>query len=225
MLVLDTPFHPKTSAGSVPGARLVVLAPGIEIAAVVSTFARDEEIFGEGEIARHVFLVMNGVVRTCRILADGRRQIGEFYFPGDVFGLEPNDVHGSSAEALAPCAVAVIKRAELEQEAVRNTESARALWELAARQLARAQEHILLLGRKTARERVASLLLDLADRGDGNGTVRLPMSRADMADYLGLTIETVSRTISELARDGTIRLADSRTVVIPNRGRLVPLAA
>jgi CRP/FNR family transcriptional regulator, nitrogen fixation regulation protein len=178
-------------------------------------YARNIEIYGEGEPAEYVYQVVSGAVRTYKILNDGRRQIGAFYLPGDVFGLEIGEKHELSAEAICNCTVAIIKRASLANLAARDNGVAQALWSLTARELQRMQKHVLLLVR-TAQERVASFLLEMADRTAGAGLVELPMSRQDIADYLGLTIETVSRTLTLLEGQAAIALPSARRVQLTN---------
>jgi len=158
-------------------------------------------------------------VRTYRILADGRRQIGGFHLAGDVFGLEVGEEHAFSAEAVTESKILVVKRSALMALAARDSDAARELWTLTGRELARVQEHIVLLV-KTAQERVAGFLLEMADRRPAGDAVELPMSRQDIADYLGLTIETVSRTLSNLESEAAIELANSRRIVLRNRPAL-----
>src|SRR5262245_59955441 len=120
-------------------------------------FARDTEIYGEGERAEYIYQVVSGAVRTYKILNDGRRQIGAFYLPGDMFGLEIGEAHDLSAEAICDCTVSVIKRSSLTNLAKDDSSITQALWALTARELQRAQKHVLLLVR-SAQERVASFL-------------------------------------------------------------------
>ncbi|HMO42583.1 MAG TPA: helix-turn-helix domain-containing protein [Phenylobacterium sp.] len=160
-------------------------------------FAKDEEIFCQDEEADLIYLVVSGAVRTTRLLSDGRRQVGAFYYPGDLVGLETGALHRFSAEALSDAALLVVKRSSL-QAFAGDGEIDRAIWEATRRELERAQEHLLVLGRKTACEKVASFLMDLAERDSQAEAIALPMGRQDMADYLGLTIETVSRMLTQL---------------------------
>jgi CRP-like cAMP-binding protein len=165
---------------------------------------------------------VSGAVRTYQVLADGRRQIGAFYMPGDVFGLEIGDTHMSSAEAISDAKVLVVKRTAIVSLADRDAEVARELWKVTCAELRRAQDHILALI-KTAEERVVGFLLEMASRVSGGNQFELPMSRQDIADYLGLTIETVSRTLTHLESTAAIELPSSRRVVLRNRvtlGRL-----
>jgi CRP/FNR family nitrogen fixation transcriptional regulator len=185
-------------------------------------FGRDEEIFGEGETADYLYKVISGTVRTYKILADGRRQIGAFYLPGDMFGFEAGDEHTFSAEAIAESKVLVMKRNTIFALAQRDNDVARQLWTLTGRELQRMQKHVMLLI-KTAQERVVGFLLEMADRAHGGNEVELPMSRQDIADYLGLTIETVSRTLTQLATTAVIEVPSSRRIVLRNRATLARL--
>jgi CRP/FNR family nitrogen fixation transcriptional regulator len=196
----------------------------IEMMGAPMTFGRNGEIYGEGEPADYVYKVVSGTVRTYKVLADGRRQIGSFHMPGDVFGLEFGEEHGFSAEAIGESKVLVVKRSALLALAARDSDVARQLWTLTGCELARVQEHILLLV-KTAQERVAGFLLEMADRRPASDSVELPMSRQDIADYLGLTIETVSRTLTSLEHDAAIELPNSRRVVLRNRHALREMTA
>ena len=182
-------------------------------------FARNIEIYGEDEPAEYLYQVISGAVRCYRMLDDGRRQICAFYLPGDVFGVEAGDVHLSSAEAICDAQILVIKRSAVMARAEYEKDLAKQLWTLTARELRRVQEHSLVLI-KSAEERVAGFLLEMAGRKLSPGVIELPMSRQDIADYLGLTIETVSRTFTQLAQSRTIALESSRRVVFRNRAAL-----
>jgi CRP/FNR family nitrogen fixation transcriptional regulator len=182
-------------------------------------YARNAEIFGENEPAEYLYRVISGAVRTYKVLNDGRRQIGGFYLPGDVFGLEVGDEHTFSAEAITECKILVIKRSSVVALAARDSSVARELWTMTANELQRAQDHIMLLI-KTAQERVAGFLLEMASRSPGSNEVELPMSRQDIADYLGLTIETVSRTLTQLEHSAAIAVPASRRIVLRNRAAL-----
>jgi CRP/FNR family transcriptional regulator, nitrogen fixation regulation protein len=187
-------------------------------------FGPNAEIFGEGEPAEYVYKVVKGAVRTYKILNDGRRQIGGFYLPGDIFGLEMGTEHQFSAEAINAATVLVVRRSAIVSLAERDCEAARELWSFTGSELRRVQEHMLLLV-KSARQRVASFLLEMSNRLAATDAIELPMSRQDIADYLGLTIETVSRTMTQLVSSQTIVLASSRRVVLCNAGALRRLDA
>jgi CRP/FNR family transcriptional regulator, nitrogen fixation regulation protein len=182
-------------------------------------FARNSEIYGENEPADYFYKVISGSVRTYKVLSDGRRQIGAFYLPGDIFGFETGTAHSCSAEAVSNARVMVIRRSTVTALAARDPAAAQLLLGATMRELARAQSHIMLLV-KTAQERVAGFLLEMADRAAGHNEVDLPMSRQDIADYLGLTIETVSRTLTLLENSAAIALPTSRRIVLRNRAAL-----
>ena len=182
-------------------------------------FGPNEEIFGEGEPAEYVYKVTKGAVRTYKILCDGRRQIGGFYLPGDIFGLEVGKEYQYSAEAINDVTVLMARRSVIFSLAERDCDIARELWSFTGRELNRVQEHLLLLV-KTAQQRVASFLLEISSRLAATDAIELPMSRQDIADYLGLTIETVSRTITQLASEQAIGLPSARRIVLRNSSAL-----
>ncbi len=179
-------------------------------AGVRMSYDRDEEIFGEGEAARNVYRVLSGAVRTYRVLADGRRQIVEFHLPGDLFGLDGDQRHSLGAEAVTDTNLQVMRRAAFLNDGPNGQGGAMAIL---MKKFQRAQDHLMLLGRHTACERVSAFLLDFQQR-TGQTTLELPMSRQDIADYLGLTIETVSRTLTQLQVAGLIDLLSCRKVVL-----------
>jgi CRP/FNR family transcriptional regulator, nitrogen fixation regulation protein len=182
-------------------------------------FGADNEICGEGEPVEYVYEVGSGAVRTVKILADGRRKIGGFYFSGDIFGLEEGDDHTLSAEAVVSATVHVIKRRTLVELAAGDRTLANELLAMAMRDVARAHHHALMLI-MTAQERVNSFLVEMGQRISVGDLVQLPMSRQDIADYLGLTIETVSRSFTGLADTSTIKRPARRTIMLHNRSAL-----
>jgi CRP/FNR family nitrogen fixation transcriptional regulator len=188
------------------------------------TFGRNAEIYGEGAPAAYLYKVVSGAVRTYRVLADGRRQIQAFHATGDVFGFELESEHTDSAEAIVDSRIVLIRRSAVAALAARDGGVASELWALTARELRRVQNHAMLLV-KTARERVVSFLLEMAERGPTGEPVTLPMSRQDIADYLGLTIETVSRTLTSLESVGAIALPNSRRIVLRDRSALRRLSS
>jgi CRP/FNR family transcriptional regulator, nitrogen fixation regulation protein len=191
----------------------------IEMMGAAMSFSRNSEIYGENEPADYLYKVISGSVRTYKILSDGRRQIGAFYLPGDFFGLEMGEEHSFSAEAISDCRILVIKRSAVTALAARDNDVARELWTLTGQELHRVQDHMLLLV-QTAQERVVSFLLEMAARTPAANAVDLPMSRQDIADYLGLTIETISRTLTHLESTAAIELPSSRRIVLRNRSAL-----
>jgi CRP/FNR family nitrogen fixation transcriptional regulator len=188
-------------------------------------FAQDREIYGEGDEAGAFFKVVSGVVRTCRFLSDGRRQIDAFHVEGDIFGLEPGEERRLSAEAVSECSVISYRRRGVERQAIGNDVLSRQLFAYAMQNMVRAQDHSLLLGRKSAVEKVVAFLMEWAEHSPGTGTVALAMTRQDIADYLGLTIETVSRTLSQLERDAMIELPTARQIRFKNPAALRALNA
>ncbi|MCA6333996.1 MAG: helix-turn-helix domain-containing protein, partial [Phenylobacterium sp.] len=152
---------------------------------------------------------------------DGRRQIGDFYLAGDIFGLETGPAHRFAAEAVRDSVILVIRATVLRTS---GEDMQRLGWEATRRELERAQEHVLLLGRKTACERVASFLKSLSDKSGGARVVDLPMGRQDMADYLGLTIETVSRMLSQLQSERIVSFCATRQFQVVNSESLARLA-
>jgi len=204
--------------------RLPTTCNSVELMGAPMPFSRNTEIYGENEPAEYLYKVLSGTVRTYKVLNDGRRQIGAFYLPGDIFGLEVGEEHSFSAEAIVDCKVLVIKRSAVIGLAGRDNDVARQLWAMTARELQRVQDHIMLLI-KTAQERVAGFLLEMAARAPAGNEVELSMSRQDIADYLGLTIETVSRTLTQLENSAAISVPTSRRIVLRNRAALTRLNA
>jgi CRP/FNR family nitrogen fixation transcriptional regulator len=193
----------------------------IETLGPVRAFAKDAEIYAEGDRAVFFYKVLSGAVRTCKLLSDGRRQIDAFHLPGDIFGLEARDEHRFCAEAVSDAHVVVYRRSSLESLASTDAQFARQIVSVMMGRLAQAQEHTLLLGRKTALERIATFLLDMAERASADAdAIALPMLRSDIADYLGLTIETVSRTLTQLEREAVIELAGCRRIVLRDKAAL-----
>lgn len=190
------------------------------------TVAKDEEIFAEGDRAAYFYKVVSGAVRTFKLLSDGRRQIDAFHLPGDIFGLESGDEHRFSAEALGDATVIAYRRCSMDVLASRDQAFANQVIASMMRSLERAQEHMLLLGRKHALEKIATFLLVLSERLTDDSHVDLPMSRIDIADHLGLTIETVSRSLTQLERQGIIELpAHRRSIVLRDKAALERLEA
>lgn len=182
----------------------------------VTFHAPETVIYAQGDDARLLYRIQYGAVRVFRLLADGRRQIVAFYLTGETFGFEIGAFHGFYAEAMVNTGLTAVERCPtggLPHELV----------EIALRAMIRAHEHLLVVGRQSALEKIAVFLLDLAKRQEYEAVIDLPMSRADIGDYLGLTIETVSRTISKLRAAGIIRLHSARSleIVKPDRLRMM----
>ncbi|CAM5323986.1 Nitrogen fixation regulation protein FixK OS=Afipia felis OX=1035 GN=fixK_1 PE=4 SV=1 [Afipia felis] len=203
--------------------RFCVIADHCGLVATEFSYGKGEEIYGEEESAEFVYQVVHGAVRTYKLMSDGRRHIGAFHLPGDVFGLESSSAHRLSAEAIIDTTVRLIKRSSLESSAEANAKVAHHLWTITAADLKHAEDHMLLLGRKTAVERVATFLVEMDKRLSSAGMMGLPMSRRDIGDYLGLTLETVSRTLSQLAEEGVLAFSGARHITLRDRNRLASL--
>ncbi len=210
--------QPSTSSGQRPVGPDALFG-SIELMGARMSFARNGEIYGEEEPADYLYQVVSGAVRICKLLDDGRRQITAFHLPGEIFGLEVGDQHRFTAEAVTESSILVVKRSAVAALAAREGKVARQLWTVTAHELQRVQHHMLLLV-KSAQERVACFLLEMCQRLAAVEAVDLPMSRQDIADYLGLTIETISRTLTQLELQAAIALPTSRRIVLRNRSAL-----
>jgi CRP/FNR family nitrogen fixation transcriptional regulator len=178
-----------------------------------TSFSPNEKIFGKGEPAEYLYKVEFGCIRTCDTLNGGRRWIDTFYFPGDFFGLEAREEHTISAESITPSSVRIIERKALVSRAARNIVVVKYLLDIMAMELQRTKDHNLLL-LKGAQERIVDFLLDMKNRTQGQNEVDLPMTRLDIADYLGLSIETVSRVLTRLKGASAISFLTSRRVIL-----------
>jgi CRP/FNR family transcriptional regulator, nitrogen fixation regulation protein len=188
-------------------------------------YNKGTEIYGEAEPADYIYQVADGSVRSYKLLSDGRRQIGAFHLVGDIFGLENGPVHRFTAEAIFDTTVRLMKRCSLENVAERDAFVTLDLLNMTTSNLQHAEDHMLLLGRKTSLERVAAFLLEMDRRLTATGVLALPMSRRDIADYLGLTLETVSRALSYLHGKGILGFLGQtqRQIVLLDRARLAEL--
>ena len=192
---------------------------------VAMSFGRNAEIYAEGETSGYVYKVLSGVVRVSKLLPDGRRQISAFHLPGEMFGFEADAFHHASAEAVVPTKVIAFKW-DGALGSTRHSDSVmRELLNLAVIGLRHGQDHLLLLGRKSALERLAAFLLEMIARTGANRAIDLAMPRHDIADYLGLTLETVSRMFAELKGMGVIKLESARRVHLVDLSKLTALSA
>jgi len=187
--------------------------------------AKNASLFQGGDASDRVYKVVSGAVRTCRMLVDGRRQIADFFLPGDFFGLDWQATHSFTAEALADTVVISYPRRQLESLAERNPAIQRLVMSMLCKGLAASQEQVVMLGRQTAHERLAWFLLRVRERSGGSDEIDMPMSRMDMADYLGLTIETVSRGMSEFKRRQYISAINTHQIRLTGLNALQALAS
>jgi CRP/FNR family transcriptional regulator, anaerobic regulatory protein len=189
--------------------------------------APGEVLFAEGDDADSIYEVVSGTVRLYKVLPDGRRLITGFLSAGHLLGLAQDGVCVYTAEAITDVTLCRYKRAAFERLVDEVPGFAKRLLAVTSDELRAAQERMLLLGRKSATEKVASFLVLLAgdENGDDVQAVAVPMTRSDIADYLGLTIETVSRTLSKLRQQGVIALLTATRIAIRDRDRLEDLAA
>ena len=164
-----------------------------------SFYSANAAIYNEGDLAGPLYLIEFGTVRISRLTADGRRQVSSFHFAGEIFGIQLGSERQASAESVDGTGIRVLRPSAGE-------DFGPGMFALALRDLARAQDHLMVLGRMTAIEKMASFLLDLLERQDHETLIDLPMQRNDIADYLGLTFETVSRVLRVLKDTGVIRL-------------------
>ena len=187
-----------------------------------------EFVFTEGDAATHLFRVESGAVALYKVLIDGRRQIVGFAYPGDLIGLGAQDEHGVNAQAIKPTRLRCIPVAALRQSASRDASLAMTLYEAMTRELAATRDLMLITAQRSAMERVAGFLLAFSRRNGRNGldpvNIELPMTRADIGDFLGLTIETVSRTFTKLKALGLIELPQSSRVKLVDIEELESLA-
>jgi CRP-like cAMP-binding protein len=187
-------------------------------------FSRRQPIYSEGDVAHHCYKVIEGAVRATRILSDGHRQILDFFLPGDTFGLELTRTYGATAEAVGDVVLLRCSRACIDRKS--EVDYAREIVAMLSKSLCAAQEHVAMLGHQGAKERVANFLLKLA-RGQGRGageTLELPIGRQDIADYLGLTIETTCRTLSDFKAARVITAPNRHQIVIRNMERIESIA-
>jgi CRP/FNR family transcriptional regulator, nitrogen fixation regulation protein len=195
-------------------------ADTLDVLGTVVTVRAGTEVYGEGDEAVAWYRVQSGVLRTCKLLPDGRRQVEDFLFAGDFFGLETDGEHNFAAEAVTSATVVRYARPRLSAAAATDLRVATRLLDVTLAQLGKAYNRVALLGRKTAEEKLATFLLEMLDRSPDAKIIELSMSRTDIADYLGLTIETVSRTFSVLKHAGVISLPSAQRVFVVDRKAL-----
>jgi len=192
-------------AAALPRAETAARAIG-----TVRHFTPHQTIFAEGEPAAHFMLVIHGMVRSCGHFSDGRRFIGAFYAGGDIFGLERNPSYLASAEAVSDTAIVLYPAAAWFDVLRAQDDLSLRIFGAMMRSIDQARGHARLLGRFCAVEKIAAFLLECHERSNQGRLITLEMTRQDIADYLGLTVETVSRCLGQLKRDGLIRFRSSR---------------
>jgi CRP/FNR family nitrogen fixation transcriptional regulator len=206
-----------------PSDMFSVVAHRLGITPAAARFEKHAEVYWEDGPADHVYQVVSGAIRNYKLLSDGRCQITAFYLPGDVFGYDSEDQRQTSADAIADTSVRTVKRRLLENAATSDLTVAHYLLDLATENLKHQRDQIILLGRKTAAERVAAFLLEMDSRLKGDESMPLPMCRRDIGDYLGLTLETVSRVLSLLHGAGVLDFAGARHITLRNRTQLLSM--
>jgi CRP/FNR family nitrogen fixation transcriptional regulator len=216
-----------SAASALPAAGTLSVLAGGQVLSSKFKYHRGTEIFGEGEETEYVYQILSGAVRTYKLLSDGRRQINSFHLPGDMFGLENGASHRFTADAVVETSVSIMRRSSLLDLMTQPRVGPSSLLGLVTRNLEHAETHMLLLGRKTALERVAAFLLEMDERLTHPEIMILPMNRRDIADYLGVTLETVSRALSILKDEHLLRFDGStqRRIVLLDREGLARLEA
>jgi CRP-like cAMP-binding protein len=223
-LMLSQAIQAATAAGKKSGCAAEL--PAMNNLGIVARYARGETIFTQGDDAKFSYKVISGAVRHSKFLMNGRRQIADFSLPDEYFGFDSDHEYSLTAEALSDAVVIRYSRARIERLSDEAPDVRRQLFSNLRRGLLQAQEHLVMLGRQSAKERVASFLVALAGRtGAKNGeAIDLPMGRQDIADYLGLTIETVCRAITELKQSGIIGVPNRHQIALARLDILESLA-
>lgn len=214
---IRTASHPVAATLRVTDAKSPLSSFG-----TVSHFSRNNTIFSEGDDAEYSYRVVTGAVRLSKMMPDGRRQIAEFALPGDFFGINWLREHALTAEAITDVTLICYGRGRLERLGDENRDIRAELFSTLRHDLWAAQNHLLILGRQSANERVASFLVQLMERGKqaDKRSIDIPMTRQDIADYLGLTIETVCRALSKLRQSGLIDIPGRHEIVVRNTAAL-----
>jgi CRP-like cAMP-binding protein len=192
-------------------------------------FDRGETIFGEGDPAEYAYRVVKGAVRLCKHMADGRRQIAQFLLKGDFFSFMELSEHSFTAEAISDTTLICYPRRQIERLGEERPSLRKRFSAILSRRVCDIQKHLVILGRQTAKEKIASFLLLLAehqgpDEEDEETVLDVPMSRQDIADYLGLTIETVCRVLSAMKREGLIEIPNLHQLTVNDVDTLYALA-
>ncbi len=226
MQSIATPRREMTHAPMVAAAvppQMASATSSLDHVGVVITVGREQPLFFEGDAAECYYKVVKGAVRSCKLLADGRRHIGDFFFADDFIGLDAGETYSFAGEAVMPTTLIRYSRRKVDALAAHDPRVAKSFVEIMRTSLCAAHDRMALLGRMNAMERIASFLLNLADRAT-DAHIDLPMTRTDIGDYLGLTMETVSRAFSQLKHDGIIEQRSVHEVAIADRDALEALA-
>jgi len=188
--------------------------------------SRGATIYSHEQVAHFSYKVIEGAVRLSRLLPDGRRQILEICLPQETFGMETSDAYSATAEAIGEVVLLRCPRACIAELQDERPETRQAMLSMLSRGMCAAQDHVAMLGHQSAKERLACYLLRLAVGHEDRRpcTIRLPMGRQDMADYLGLTIETTCRSLSDLKAGGIISTPDRHRIVIHDMAGLEAIA-
>ena len=204
----------------------LAICPLLEQLGQSRSFSPNSVVFFEGDTAEHYFLIKSGVLRGCKLLEDGRRQINRFIFAGDLIGYSINPHYTCTVEAVTPVKLISLRRSLVESAAEETPCLHRAIMSAVLSELDEMQDQLVTLGRMNAEERVARFLSLLAARSaspsEGLNQIEIPMCRNDIADYLGLTIETVSRVLSRLKAEGKIAMPSCNRIVLLDVGSLNP---
>jgi CRP/FNR family transcriptional regulator len=221
-------FSPHERIVRFPAAQPATSLNGLFQGQPLEVFEPGSAVFWEGDEANHVYLIADGILRVFKILPDGRRVITGFIYPGDLLAISVRDQYLYTAEAVTAVRLRRISRSKFHEETNRSQELRQILFAHLCDDMAAAQEQMVLLARKTAEERVCSFLLASARRlacdNLAHRSIDLPMTRQDMADYLGLTIETVSRSMTKLAGGGVIAATGRHAITIRKSKKLAVLA-
>src|SRR5262245_6985142 len=228
--ITQNPFSRSTLSASVAGAAKTSVIDedlrALQQVGIKVRFARNETIFNDGDEASNCYKVISGAVRLCKHMSDGRRQIADFLLAGDFFGFMQFGTYKFTAEAVGDVVLMCYPQSQVARLSSTMPNLRGRLLVLQSQRLLAMQDHLVMLGRQTAKERVASFLLHIAERSDAEEGLAfdLPMSRQDIADYLGLTIETVCRMLSELKRERVIAVPNANQVVLDDTDALQTLA-
>ncbi len=222
---------PSTHSATLPAFGLpseALTLEGLFVSQPMEKLAAGEAVFWEGDAASHVFQVAEGCLRLYRILPDGRRAIMGFRFAGELLGVSCQGTYLYTAEAVTPVRLRRLSRARLQAVGAGADQLQALLLTKIFEEMSAAQQHIIVLGQLGAEERVANFLVSAARRTGADQrkpvAIELPMTRLDIADYLGLTLETVCRVISKLKRDGLVALEGRHRVILRRMSELQELA-